>query len=41
MFERMECDRCHTRFHFANSPRVTRFPRCPACGSVVAHKEAA
>lgn len=34
MFQRMECDGCGARFHFAESPRVTRVPRCPACGSL-------
>ena len=33
MFQRMECGRCATLFHFLDSPRVTRFPRCPRCGN--------
>ena len=33
MFVRMECDRCGAWFHFTDTPRATRFPRCPACGS--------
>lgn len=41
MFVRMECDRCGARFHFGERPRVTRVPRCPACGSTGAHQSAA
>lgn len=41
MFERMECDRCGARFNFGSTPRVTRIPRCPACGSMAAHTQAA
>ncbi|MGI8926688.1 MAG: hypothetical protein ACR2HN_08610 [Tepidiformaceae bacterium] len=41
MFQRMECDRCHARFHFSEAPRTTRIPRCPACGSTGAHVQAA
>jgi len=41
MFERMECDRCRARFNFSESPRATRVPRCPACGSLASHKRAA
>jgi hypothetical protein len=37
MFERMACDRCNTAFNFSQSPRVTRIPRCPQCGSTGAH----
>jgi NAD-dependent SIR2 family protein deacetylase len=33
MFQRLECDRCHARFNFPDTPRVTRIARCPACGS--------
>jgi hypothetical protein len=40
MFQRLACDRCGARFHFGDSPRVTRVPRCPACGSLAAHPEA-
>ncbi len=36
MFLRMECDDCSARFHFAQTPRVTRIPRCPACASLSA-----
>lgn len=41
MFQRLECDRCGARFQFGDSPRVTRVPRCPACGSLAAHPRAA
>lgn len=41
MFQRMSCDRCGTRFHFTDGPRVTRFPRCPLCGGMSAHPDAA
>jgi DNA-directed RNA polymerase subunit RPC12/RpoP len=41
MFQRLECDRCAARFNFGDSPRVTRIPRCPACGSTAAHTRAA
>lgn len=41
MFQRMECDRCHARFNFAETPRVTRIARCPACGSYAAQPLAA
>jgi len=41
MFQRLECDRCSVRFNFADSPRVTRIPRCPACGSTATHARAA
>ncbi len=32
MFARLQCNACLARFHFTDSPRVTRFPRCPQCG---------
>ncbi|WP_322796942.1 hypothetical protein [Tepidiforma sp.] len=41
MFRRLECDRCGAWFHFGESPRVTRVPRCPVCGSLSAHLPAA
>jgi hypothetical protein len=41
MFERLECPRCHTRFHFSPAPRMTRIPHCPACGIIVERPEAA
>lgn len=41
MFERMECGRCHTQFHFTDSPRVTRIPQCPICGSTGVQSAAA
>ena len=41
MFQRMECDHCHARFNFGDSPRVTRVPRCPSCGSLASHPRAA
>jgi hypothetical protein len=41
MFQRFCCDRCGTRFHFTDGPRVTRFPRCPLCGDMGAHPDAA
>lgn len=41
MFQRLECDRCGGRFQFCEAPRVTRFPRCPWCGSLDAHPRAA
>lgn len=41
MFIRMECDRCGRRFHFSESPRVTRIPTCPTCGSFGSHPYAA
>lgn len=41
MFERRECDRCGVRFNFGASVRVTRVPRCPACGSLGSHTRAA
>jgi hypothetical protein len=41
MFHRMECDRCRVLFNFGDSPRVTRVPRCPACGSLASHPRAA
>ncbi|MCL4230120.1 MAG: hypothetical protein KJ053_00905 [Dehalococcoidia bacterium] len=41
MFQRMECERCHARFNFAETPRVTRIARCPACGSLHARPQAA
>ncbi len=41
MFQRVACDRCRTVFHFGDSPRVSRTPRCPACGNVGAHASAA
>lgn len=41
MFVRMECDRCRSWFNFTDSPRSTRVPRCPACGSIAAHPRAA
>ena len=33
MARRFECEQCHTRYSFLDSPRVTRVPRCPVCGS--------
>jgi len=39
MFQRLECERCGARFNFGDSPRVTRVPRCPACGSLAAHPQ--
>ncbi|MCC7366348.1 MAG: hypothetical protein IT303_18475 [Dehalococcoidia bacterium] len=33
MFQRFECESCQCRYNFADSPRVTRVPRCPICGS--------
>ncbi len=39
MFQRLECDGCGALFNFGDSPRVTRVPRCPACGSLVAHAQ--
>lgn len=27
------CAACHARFLYDEAPRVTRFPRCPRCGS--------
>jgi len=41
MFDRMECDRCRAPFNFSPSVRVTRIPRCPACGSMASHPRAA
>jgi DNA-directed RNA polymerase subunit RPC12/RpoP len=41
MFERLECNRCGARFLFGERPRVTRIPKCPACGSMAAHPQAA
>ena len=41
MFDRMECDACHAPFNFGQSPRATRIPRCPACGSLASHPRAA
>lgn len=41
MFARMECGNCHARFHFTDSPRITRIPRCPVCGSTAARSLAA
>ncbi len=41
MFQRLECDRCRAHFHFTESPRVTRTPRCPACGNMGGHPFAA
>ncbi len=41
MFQRLECDRCHARFNFADCPRVTRIARCPVCGSYEAQPRAA
>ncbi len=41
MFQKLECDRCGAAFQFADSPRVTRIPRCPACGSLASHPRAA
>lgn len=41
MFARLQCDECHARFHFTESPRVTRIPRCPRCGGNSAHPFAA
>lgn len=40
-FRRFACDRCGTRFHFTDSPRATRYPRCPLCGGMGAHPDAA
>ncbi|MCX7617610.1 hypothetical protein [Tepidiforma sp.] len=41
MFRKLECDRCGARFQFGERPRVTRVPRCPACGSLSSHPRAA
>jgi hypothetical protein len=41
MFRRMTCDRCGGRFHFTESPRVSRVPVCPGCGSYAAREQAA
>lgn len=41
MFERRACDRCGARFNFGDPPRATRVPRCPVCGSLGSHPEAA
>jgi hypothetical protein len=41
MFQRFECERCHARFNFGQSPRVTRVPRCPVCGSLETNVPAA
>jgi DNA-directed RNA polymerase subunit RPC12/RpoP len=41
MYSRLRCDLCMARFHFTDSPRVTRLPRCPHCGSNNAHEVAA
>lgn len=41
MFERLQCTRCETRFHFSPAPRMTRIPHCPACGVIVERVEAA
>jgi NAD-dependent SIR2 family protein deacetylase len=41
MFERLECDRCRAKFNFGQSTRVSRVPRCPACGSLASHPRAA
>lgn len=41
MFERLECDRCQAKFNFSPSVRVTRVPRCPACGCMASHPRAA
>jgi hypothetical protein len=40
-FRRLECDRCGATFHFTESPRATRVPRCPQCGSLGGHPLAA
>jgi len=34
MFQRLECTRCAARFNYADRPRVTSVPRCPACGTI-------
>ena len=41
MFDRLECDRCRAKFNFGQSTRVSRVPRCPACGSLASHSRAA
>jgi DNA-directed RNA polymerase subunit RPC12/RpoP len=41
MFTRLRCDTCFARFHFTESPTVTRLPRCPQCGGNSAHSLAA
>ncbi len=38
MFERMVCDHCAASFNFTESPRMTRIPRCPVCGSTGARR---
>ncbi len=39
-FRRFACARCGMRFHFTDSPRATRVPRCPACGDLEADPDA-
>lgn len=41
MFQRLACAECGTRFHFTDSPRATRVPRCPVCGGFGARPDAA
>lgn len=41
MFQRLECARCRAQFNFAERPRVTQAPRCPACGGMNVHLPAA
>jgi hypothetical protein len=41
MFQRLTCDSCRAVFHFGDSPRVSRTPRCPACGNLGGHQAAA
>ncbi|OAI39945.1 hypothetical protein AYO38_01220 [bacterium SCGC AG-212-C10] len=41
MFVRRECDSCGRTFHFSDSPRITRVPTCPTCGSFTSHVAAA
>ena len=41
MSRRFECEQCHARYSFLDSPRITRVPRCPLCGSFNGHPLAA
>lgn len=41
MFRKMSCERCGGRFHFTESPRASRVPVCPSCGSFAAREQAA
>ena len=34
MAQRRECAQCHACYNFTDTPRMTRVPRCPFCGSV-------